>query len=135
MDSVRMKQLRRVVEAAPEDRFEMKNFCTESSCGTAYCAAGWAALDPWFQENTDILDIFDVEVIGSLAYVKEAHDNTFSRLQLMFGLSAVEADDLFGGELHRLSPPVPKSFVLENIDSILAGDPTIPYASDEDDDD
>ena len=50
----RLTQLRRVVVEAAPDRFDMRSFSADTPCGTAYCAAGWAAIDPWFREHTHI---------------------------------------------------------------------------------
>lgn len=128
MHKERLKELRRVVEAAPEERFEMKHFCTEASCGTAYCAAGWAAIDPWFQENTEILDIFDISIDDDGAYVEEKDDGaTFEYLAEMFDISPQDTTNLFGGNLFRYSKTVPKGLVLKNIDSLLKGRKTSQY--------
>lgn len=49
-----LKQLKRVVKAAPAERLHMRAVMEKAECGTAYCAAGWAAQDKWFEDNTEI---------------------------------------------------------------------------------
>src|SRR5437660_12210600 len=50
--ALRFKQLIRVLKAlTPHQRkkhFIMSDWTKETSCGTARCAAGYAAVDPWF---------------------------------------------------------------------------------------
>lgn len=55
MDAIyveRLTRLAELVEKIPVEEFEMSAwFKTGPSCGTIGCAAGWAALDPWFQDQ------------------------------------------------------------------------------------
>lgn len=125
----KLRQLRRVIEAVPDDRLHMRTFCEEGECGTAYCAAGWAAVDPWFRENTDIGDIFGVDSDGTL-FVICGYSCVFSDLADLFGLTRTDADRLFGADLEPdVTAPhaVNKTEVLNNIDLLLAGEKTKPY--------
>jgi hypothetical protein len=51
----RWTQLARVLRELPEhdknEHFDMISWGHETACGTVACAAGHAALDPWFQER------------------------------------------------------------------------------------
>ena len=39
-----------IVQAAPEERFNLDWYGQKSSCGTLHCSAGWIAQYPHFQE-------------------------------------------------------------------------------------
>ncbi len=39
----------KIIEAAPEEKFDLKYWRDETHCGTLMCAAGWCAMDPAFQ--------------------------------------------------------------------------------------
>jgi hypothetical protein len=139
----RLKQLRRVVEQAPEHRFHMNHWCdTNAGCGTAYCAAGWAALDPWFRENTEIEQIFKLEHLGPDPEIKglELFDvrsrdwpyigRTFGRLADMFDIEDEESERLFGQGLEAddsHNHVVTKAEVLERIDGLIEGQEIEPY--------
>jgi hypothetical protein len=118
----RLRQLRRVVDDAPNNLFWMTSFSTAAACGTAHCAAGWAAVDPWFQANTPILDVFrvsdgDVKTIFGFAHL------TLDALAEIFGIDICDARALFafdcGGTSHR---DIDKEEVLANIDTLIEGD-------------
>ena len=116
--------LRRVLLAAPEERFEMENFSTNTGCGTAYCLAGWARLDPWFVDNTKISSLLEIESDGTLEAIRS------------FALQFFEAfclDELDQGNLKRLLndyciPGVTKKMVRLNIERMLMGLPALPYS-------
>ena len=91
MNIERLQQLRRVVKAAPEDLWDMSGFNSHTDCGTAHCAAGWAALDPWFQEKTEILSIFD----ALNDEVWQRSTTTHYQLMKLFGLTVKQTSDLF----------------------------------------
>jgi hypothetical protein len=130
----RLRQLLRVVEAAPDERFNMIDFSLDVECGTAYCAAGWAALDPWFRENTPIGEVLRVlETDGGPVLVQEIF-LVFPALADIFGLDQDNADALFGASL-ALGDVVEKSAVVENIRSLLNGGEAWPYKEDHDEDD
>jgi hypothetical protein len=124
----RLKQLRRVIEEAPEDRLHMRRWCEKAKCGTAYCAAGWAAVDPWFAENTAIRKIFHVEPDG---FVEPLACEVMGDLAKLFGITNRDARYLFGGALESGAGPhsVTKKEVLDNIDRLLAGDSAERYAA------
>lgn len=125
----RLKQLRRVVEAAPEDRLHMRTFCEQAECGTAYCAAGWAAIDPWFRENTEIEGVFEYADDGHLFTGFGVWD-VFDPLADIFGISRLAAGCLFGYGMSVTDEPhaVTKAEVLANIDRLLRGLPAERYA-------
>jgi hypothetical protein len=119
----RLTQLRRVIEEAPEDRLHMRAWSEKAPCGTAHCAAGWAALDPWFQVNTEILKHFFVGASGRV-HPREYSSDAFGGLAQIFAISGQDARALFGGGLHDDdSEPhaVTKGEVLKNIDALLMG--------------
>jgi hypothetical protein len=118
MNEENLRQLRRVVEAAPEERFHMRSIAEMASCGTAFCALGWFALDPWARANTSIVSI----VYAFYSCLSAAS---------LFGISEGEAEHLFGISLPGTCNPhcVTKAEVLWNIDELLAGRTTRPYAA------
>jgi hypothetical protein len=137
----RLRELRRVIEAAPEDKLHMPQWCDfHAPCGTAYCAAGWAAIDPWFQKNTPILEIFSVqklgdvfpktepERVGDLFVQPRTLGRTMTSLAALFDLGYDAAANLFGNELGGFSShSVTKKEVLSRIDAAIAGKPVKPY--------
>lgn len=109
-----LKQLRRVVENAPDDLLHMRAITEESSCGTAHCALGWAEVDPWFQDN--------------LPRIK-GEEEYFDWAERIFGLSGANANKLFAGNASHSTPAhaISKAAVLWNIDELLAGRPPRSY--------
>jgi len=119
----------------------MRDFSSTMSCGTAYCAAGWARLDLVLQNTTRICEAFDVSDLNKTVYFSRTALETFgvseegegllimTVLGIVFGISDEDADNLFGGELSFAygEYDVSKEEVLENIDRILRGEPAIPY--------
>lgn len=135
-DIERLRQLRRVIEAAPEDRFQMRAWCEVAECGTAYCAGGWAAVDPWFRENTEINETLRVRPGGFVVALDPTR--TVHELARLFDLDFADARDLFGINAPPEDPhAIGKDEVLENIDLLIAGEPAMMYAAirgDEDED-
>jgi len=124
----RLRELRRVVEQAPEERFRMANFKKRVSCGTARCAAGWAALDPFF-------------ISQGLHWgfaIKGRRDHTIKfgdhydlpALEAFFDLDEDDNENLFteGDYDEDINGPVPKEMVIANIDRLLKGEITNPYS-------
>jgi hypothetical protein len=107
----RLRQLRRVVAAAPDDeRFDMRFIDKEKGCGTAHCAYGWARVDPWFLEKTEI---------RAMDYLASPGE---------FDLSPRNVEWLFDPPITGLTTgPTMKALVLANIDRLIAGQPAIPY--------
>lgn len=129
MHKKRLKQLRRVVAAAPDDRLHMARWCETADCGTAYCAAGWAAVDPWFRENTEIGTIFGVRDDGTI-YPNSLVWRPLSALARLFAISIHASCHLFGNVPCSADPhAVTKAMVLANIDLILAGKPAQHYGT------
>ena len=139
----RLEQLKRVVRDAPGDRFDMRYFGTKTACGTVCCAAGWAALDPWFLANTEIAKVLPKMIYDPLdGRWWEENDvfqlggpehGSFQRLGEVFDLTDDDTDALFNGETRA---GVTKEDVIENIDRIVGGVGALEYGghkSDEDD--
>ena len=116
----RLLQLRRVVLAAPESRFDMNHF----RCGAAMCAAGWAASDPWFTERG--LHLAGEGDAVAIRFAEDSFDS-FSALEVFFLLSAQDTERLFAAEAISGTGPITKEEVIENIDRILAGEPARTY--------
>lgn len=130
MHKKRLKQLRRVVEDAPDDRLHMRDWCDPvAPCGTAYCAAGWAAIDPWFRANTEIEEIFEVDDAGHVH--RRAPVSACDRLAALFDINVDAAWKLFLSIPYGDADPhrVTKAMVLENIDRVLAGAKPVNYQS------
>lgn len=124
----RLRQLRRVIEAADPDRLHMRAWSEKAPCGTAYCAAGWAAIDPWFQANTSIGEIFVPKPSGHLGV---RADDPFRPLANLFDLTPNDSTNLFGGGVYYDCDPhaVTKDEVIANIDRLLAGEHAKTYAA------
>jgi hypothetical protein len=101
------ENLNRVILDAPLDRFDMAYFSEETACGTSHCAAGWAAVDPWFQENTPILK-------GFTPRGEDLMDSD-EALRETFGISEEVSDSIF------YACNDTKEEVLARIDGIIAG--------------
>jgi hypothetical protein len=149
----RLKELRRVAEAIPPARLNMNEFGKvvgdygTPDCRTVCCLAGHAALDPWHQKHTEILDIFrlaeDEEASCTgfeiLRPVPRCLATTFRRLATLYGISETDADALFAADACGLKEgAVTKAEIVANIDLLLAGLRARPYKaisqSDEDED-
>lgn len=128
MNRERLEQLRRVIESVPEDRLHMRSVVEIAECGMAYCAAGWAACDPWFQAEGFVPAVVIVYKRGSEREILDASMDFFEAARF-FGLSQEDTINLFGGELSPSTPKhaVGKEEILENIDRLLRGEPTRPY--------
>lgn len=102
-----LEHLKRVIRDAPKDLFDMGVFSHTTNCGTAHCAAGWAAVDPWFQKNTPILEGFTTS--------GEDMQDSDEVLAKTFGLSGNVADSIF------YFTDGTKEEVIEVIDNIIDG--------------
>lgn len=126
-----LSRLRSLVEAAPEPKFNMTQFRTGSDCGTAYCALGHAAIDPWFVEHHNApgprpsLDHTEARDQWALNFDQWCDTEKACKV---FGLSSKDSFRLFGGDLFPYQK-VSKSEVLANIDRLLAGLPAKRYAA------
>jgi hypothetical protein len=114
MNEEALVRLRQIVLEAPETLWDMSHFSTSKKCGTAYCAAGWAAQDQWFKERNLSLDNYS------------SNTNFFSRLEKLFDLNERDCGNLFGGDLQP-GDEVSKEEVIANIDQLLDGKPTLVY--------
>src|SRR5690349_8648129 len=124
----RLRQLRRVVIQAPDERFDMTYFGFDAGCGTVCCAAGWATLDAWHQQQTKILMYFGVDIDGS-PYIRAGWSGAES-LADIYGLNIEDSRRLFGLDYdddsyntHRVT----KTLVINQIDRLLSGLPALSY--------
>jgi hypothetical protein len=120
-----LKQLRRVVENAPDDLLHMRKFRESSSCGTARCAAAWATIDPWFIERG-----LTSGTAGFPSYKGSSASEATSALMKFFRLTREQAQDLFALTIscYSVDPhAISKRQVLTQIDRLLRGEPTKPY--------
>jgi hypothetical protein len=135
-----LKQLRRVVEAVPEGQFDMEWFGKKTDCGTVCCAAGWAALDPWFQANTPINQALPIDTRPVRERRDRDQDEVFNidamfdgdapieKLARIFDLSDQDANNLFNGPTIE---GVPKSDVIDNIDRLIRGESAFCYVAED----
>lgn len=117
-----LKQLKRVIENTPDDLLHMAAWGGDAACGTVRCAAGWAAVDPWFVKRGLHLRH------GSNAPVFE--DNwPDESLKTFFKLTYAQTEHLFAIHHPRGLPghSVSARQVLNQIDRILDGKPTRHY--------
>lgn len=124
MNRQHLLELLRVAEAIPEDHIHMGAFRTKLDCGTVYCLAGYAALDPYFQRHG--LKIKFRQRIGDTYTGPE----NFDRLIEFFGLERDDAYNLFAGYMNKNDNPIRKETVIENIDRLLRGEHALPYDPD-----
>ena len=119
-----LRQLRRVVEGAPEHQFHMNRVVDNTDCGTARCAIGWAVVDKWFQKNTSLVQWIDPKT------KKQYILPSATALAQIFGIPTEDVSNLFGGDLNSEDGDphsVSKQEVLWNIDALLAGRDSRPY--------
>lgn len=102
----RLQNLYRVVENAPEERWDMAQV---GHCKTARCAYGHSREDRWFQREEDFPDYL---------FAPETAD--------YFGISEDDLHILFGGDLSP-SDEVSRLEVLANIRRLMRGEPAQLY--------
>ena len=123
-----LRQLRRVVLDAPEDRLNMKGFGRMTECGAVCCAAGWAALDPWFLANTRIGEVLPISPNPRFGGSIFGFSITGPGLPAIFGLSLADANALFGlYDNHWNLEDVTRADVVANIDRLLRGEHAVAY--------
>ena len=116
-----LRQLKRVIKNTPDDLLHMDKWAGTARCGTVRCAAGWAAVDPWFNEHG-----FTAHPGGSPTY---AGKWPFDSLRAFFRLTGAATDHLFAIDHPGLpgGHAVSKRQILNQIDRIIAGEPTHHY--------
>lgn len=120
----RLRELRRVVEAVPPEHLKMDAFSQKTECGTAYCAGGWAAIDPYFIKIGLHLEVSEAEE----ADVRFGIFNQSRALASCFHITRDNALALFGFDLHSFEyAAITKNNVLANIDRMLAGKEPLCY--------
>jgi hypothetical protein len=122
-----LRELRRVIEAAPDELLQMRALHEKCECGTAYCALGWAVQDPYFVEK------FGRELQRKHGWTNGTAPGLlnlgFTRLMevtpAVFGIVQENANRLFASDINYYKGPysVSKAEVLWNIDQLLAGKP------------
>lgn len=113
----RLAELRRVVLAVPDAGFDMHQWSNE--CGTIHCAAGWAALDPWFLRHTELGCVLAPRSLSPAdTTVLPTHIASVFGLAYVFGITSREAKALFIPPTKR---PVSRREVVAQIDDLLAG--------------
>ena len=120
-----LTQLRRVVEAAPEELFHMRAVVEHVDCGTARCALGWAIIDPWFQANTRINEALPADYDRQM-YLGYRTERVLCEI---FDIDEKDTRYLFAAHLSVYVDPhaVPRRTVLANIDRLLAGKRAVKY--------
>lgn len=113
----RLTLLREIIVTVEEDKLHMKTFVHHAQCGTAYCAAGWAAQHPYFKR-----------IHMTLSNLCRS-PNPFGILERTFCLSREDTVALFAGNLEINDPDhcASKQEVIDNIDRLLRGEPAVPY--------
>lgn len=126
-----LRQLRRVINEAPEHLLHMRAVVEEAACGTARCAFGWAIIDDWFINNTDINEICKSDWNCPYFPVSIRCSTINLELAELFGISEKDAVNLFATEapvvVSRNAHDISKQEVLDNIDRLLRGESTVPY--------
>lgn len=111
----RLTLLREIIVGVEEDKLHMARFIHIGAvCGTAYCAAGWAAQHPYFKRIG--LRINTLSWRGGVT--------PFCLLGRIFLLNSENTSALFGGNLDTDAPDhcVSKQAVINNIDRLLRGE-------------
>ena len=126
-----LQQARRLIEEVDEDRLHMHAVSEVASCGTAYCLAGWMAVDPWFREHTKMGQV-PLEISGLIP--KNKHLEALGLARETLDLDHDDAAALFAwnvGSAGDDTDPhaVTKYEVLANLDLLLAGRPAEFYAA------
>lgn len=134
MNQQRLAELRRVIAEAPRDRFDMRDFTRVRADGvTTHCAAGWAALDDWFQRNTYISRVFRVERLSDDQSIVMPAARTmgvalpFGSLATIFQISLADSRAIFGEVAINFRRPIGKEEAMVNVDRLLSGRPAEPY--------
>lgn len=130
MNTERLLQLRRVLDEAPEERFHMRTWSEAADCGSAYCLAGFMAIDPWFRRETEVGNVFILNKHNCLLNV-ESTDIPFRFLAGVFAIAESDSENLFGYGIPLHADPhcVTRAEVRANIDRILAGRPAEIYTA------
>lgn len=96
-----------------------------AECGTASCAAGWAARDPWFQERG--LRLEKPYPDSDSLFPKLGRQIGFDAMALLLDISRRDAHYLFDPWDYPHWPECPRhdritpDMVIERIDDLLAG--------------
>jgi hypothetical protein len=106
-----LQQVVRVLKSVQPEDFSLE----EWSCGTAFCAIGHAAQDPWFIERGFILSAPTECTSGCPAFVNGALG--WYSVHLFFNLSANNASYLFAAD--RYDSDVTIENVVERIEAFI----------------
>lgn len=120
-----LKQLLRVAKAAPAHLLHMRAFTETADCGTAFCLAGWASIDPWFRKNTKINDLLPANNEFPQFFVVDRE-----RLAEIFDITGKQAEDLFALDIVTSAEPhaISKAEVVRQVKALIDGEDIRPYA-------
>lgn len=119
-----LQHLEGFVESLPEDRLHMRAFSEKADCGTAYCLAGFMAIDPWYREKTDILKVFGTYKSEGHLMITVKHYKITDALSAILGITVKNASVLFGMNGNCVYIPVhavKKAEVLERVRELING--------------
>lgn len=88
---VRLRQLLRVLDAVPDDAFDLNDWSRNGICTTVACAFGWAMRDDWFRAQ-------GLERHGGSPYY--AGERGWRAVRKFFDLSEDEAHHLFHADYY-----------------------------------
>lgn len=132
-----LKQIERVLEGIPQEKLDMSDWSSECcSCGSTHCLAGWARLDPWMQDNTNICELFDARADPrnpNHFIVEPAGDGgweAITGLADMCDIDVSDAERLFAWGTGVGDAIVPKVYVAQNIQNVADGKRAGDYADD-----
>jgi hypothetical protein len=142
----RLRQLIRVIREAKDEEWSMSAWSTTMSdaegrsCGTAFCAAGNCAMDPWFQKHTEIMRILEPDFVRNV-WVDGQKVAIFRIRQIpegievdralgrLFEISEEDAGAIFGCDVAADDlADVTRVQAIENVQRVIDGLPAIPYA-------
>ena len=98
----RLLRLAEFLETVPPEQFDMSSWISE--CGTAACAAGWAARIPEFNAAGYRCDAWSGPRFGG--------ESLFGALRLFFGLSSSEQSEYIFGYKHYLRTPRDEAYII-----------------------
>lgn len=116
----RIRQAKRVLEGVKPELFDIGYWTAQSDCGTKHCVGGWLRLDAWFQENTSISNLFNLDY--GYVYPTEWSCSHFGGLAPlladMMQIRTHEAKDLFGLPIDNPNAPETVAEALKYLDGL-----------------
>ena len=109
--------------------FDMDTFCDINECGTAACAAGSAAMDPWFNARGFIMHTPRCVMDNPIPYVEydDYYGGVIQKTQVygfracerFFDISYLQCGWLFAPRTYPAGP-ITQTQVIERIDELLS---------------